>query len=345
MPPTVESTAFRRGLWAAFGVLVAVALAYGVVQVRSVLVLVAVAVFLAMGLHVPVRRLTGRGLPRWAAVTIVTVITLGLLVLIGVILVRVLAHQVSSLIDNGPRLLHELMRNRLIHDLDQRYHVLSSLQQKLADPKLAQTALGHAFGFGLGAVNALANVVVVLVLTVYFLAGLPQLTSALLQLAPAPHRPRVGELTDEIVHRTGRYVVGVLAVAAVAGTVTFSFLMIVGIRAYALPLALLVALLDLVPLVGALVGAGCVIAVCFANSVAVGVAAASFYLLYEITEGYLIYPRVMRSSVDVPEYVTIIAVLVGGSLGGVVGALLSLPITAAGLHLIKEVWVPRQDAV
>ncbi len=83
--------------------------------------------------------------------------------------------------------------------------------------------------------------------------------------------------------------------------------------------------------------------ICFASSLDAGLAAAAFYLVYEPLEGYVIYPRVMRSSVDVPEYVTVIAVLAGGALGGVVGALLALPIAAAVLLLIREVWVRRQD--
>ena len=233
----------------------------------------------------------------------------------------------------------------MIRDLDKRFHVVTQLQHKLKDPQLAQTAVGHAFGIGVGAVNAVANTVIVVVLTIYFLAGLPRLLRAGLRIG-ARVAPTAGGAADrQVVQRTGRYVVGVLAVAAVAGTVTFVFLEIVGIREYALPLAVLVALLDLVPLVGALAGAATVVARrAWRTRSVVGIAAAIFYLVYEAIEGYVIYPRVMRSSVDVPEYVTIIAVLVGGSLGGIVGALLSLPVTASALHLMDEVWVRRQDA-
>jgi predicted PurR-regulated permease PerM len=81
-----------------------------------------------------------------------------------------------------------------------------------------------------------------------------------------------------------------------------------------------------------------------ANSLPIGIACIVFYIIYETLEGYVIYPRVMRSSVDVPEYVTIIAVLVGGTVGGIVGALLALPIGAAILLLVREVWIRRQDA-
>ena len=105
----------------------------------------------------------------------------------------------------------------------------------------------------------------------------------------------------------------------------------------------MVAILDLVPLVGSITGAALVTIVGLANSLSIGIACIVFYLIYETLEGYVIYPRVMRSSVDVPEYVTIIAVLTGGALGGIVGALLALPIVAGGLLIVQEVWVRRQD--
>lgn len=342
--PTVESASFRRGLWTALGVLVTVLLAYCVVQVRDVLVLILIAAFLAIALDLPVRALVRRGMARRTAVLIVVIGSLLVVATIVAVLARVLGQQIATLVDDGPQLLHKLLRNAAIRDLDNRFHVVTQLQDKLKDPQLAQTAVGHAFGIGVSAVNGVANTVIVVVLTIYFLAGLPGLLRAAYGLAPASRRPRVQQLTDGVVRRTGRYVVGVLAVAAVAGTVTFAFLEFAGLGEYALPLAVLVALLDLVPLVGALAGAATVVGVGLANSVGLGIAAAIFYVVYEVIEGYVIYPRVMRSSVDVPEYVTIIAVLIGGSLGGIVGALLSLPVTASALHLVQELWVRRQDA-
>ena len=116
-----------------------------------------------------------------------------------------------------------------------------------------------------------------------------------------------------------------------------------GLGQYALPLALFVALLDLVPLVGSVTGATVVTIICLATSLDVGIAAAIFYLIYEPLEGYVIYPKVMRSSIDVPEYVTVIAVLAGGALDGIIGALLALPLAAALLLLIREVWIRRQN--
>jgi predicted PurR-regulated permease PerM len=133
-------------------------------------------------------------------------------------------------------------------------------------------------------------------------------------------------------------------VALLAGTVSFVFLLSAGLSAYALPLAMLVALLDLVPLVGSILGASIVVMVGFAHSAGLGIVCVIFYVIYETIEGYVIYPRVMRSSVDVPEYLTIVAVLLGGAVAGIIGALLALPMAAAVLLLIREVWVRRQDA-
>ena len=184
---------------------------------------------------------------------------------------------------------------------------------------------------------------IVFILTLYFLGAMPQLTKAAYSLAPASRRERVSRLGDEILHRVGGYLIGVVLVAVIAGTVTLVFTLCAGLSEYALPLALLVALLDLVPMVGAIIGASAVCLVGFATSSSTGVVCVAFYLVYEVIEGYVIYPRVMRSSIDVPEYVTIVAVLIGGAVAGIVGALLALPIAAALLLLVREVWVRRQD--
>jgi predicted PurR-regulated permease PerM len=342
-PPLSRSSAFYRGLWGGVGLLAAIAGALALREVASVLLLVLVSAFLAVGLNPVVELLIRRGLKRGMAVLVVAVGGLAVLALIIVELVSVLQNQVSSFINDGPRLLRKLLEHDWIRHLNDKYHFITTLQRKLKDPKLSSEVLHDVFSTGLGALQAVLSTVVVLVLTLYFLAALPQLKRAMYSLAPESRRARVGHLGDEILRRTGRYVVGAFLVALLAGTVTLLFLLIVGLGQYALPLALFVALLDLVPLVGSITGATVVTVICLATSLDIGIAAAIFYLVYEPLEGYVIYPRVMRSSVDVPEYVTVIAVLAGGAVGGVVGALLALPIAAAVLLLMREVWVRRQD--
>lgn len=343
-PPLSRDSALYRGLWGAVGVLLALTFAVGLSEISSVLVLVLVSAFLAVGLNPVVELLIRLGLKRGLAVLVVALVVLAVLTLVVAVLVSVLQNQVSSFINDGPHLLHKMLGHKWIRNLNKKYHFITSLQNKFKDPNLASQVLRNVFSTGLGALQAVASAVVVFVLTLYFLAALPQLKRAMYSLAPATRRVRVGQLGDEILRRTGRFVVGAFVVALLAGTVTLIFLLLVGLGQYALPLALFVALLDLVPLVGSLTGATVVTVVCFATSLDVGIAAAIFYVIYELLEGYVIYPRVMRSSVDVPEYVTVIAVLAGGALGGVIGALLALPIAAAALLLVREVWVRRQHA-
>jgi predicted PurR-regulated permease PerM len=342
-PPLARDSPFYRGFWATAGVLLAVAVAIAVREAASAFTLVLIAVFLAIGLNPLVEQLIARGWRRGWAVLAVALLLLAVITTVVVVLVGVLRNQILSFVDDAPHLLNDLRKHKSIAHLDQKYHIITNLQTKLEDPDFAQKTFGGVFNVGLSVLKVVANTVIVFVLTMYFLAALPQLKRGIYSLAPSSRRARVGQLGDEILRRVGRYVSGAFLVALLAGTVSAIFLLIVGLGQYALPLAVMVALLDLVPLVGSLVGAAIVSLVGLANSVPIGIACVIFYLIYETLEGYVIYPRVMRSSVDVPEYVTIVAVLVGGSVAGVIGALLALPIAAAGLLLIREVWVRRQN--
>jgi predicted PurR-regulated permease PerM len=113
---------------------------------------------------------------------------------------------------------------------------------------------------------------------------------------------------------------------------------------YPVALSLVVALTDLVPVIGATLGAAVVCAVGFAHDLRTGIILAVFYLIYQQVENYVLYPRIMKRSVDVSPAVTIVAVLIGGSLMGIVGALLAIPTAAAVQLVLAEVVVPRQDA-
>jgi predicted PurR-regulated permease PerM len=132
-------------------------------------------------------------------------------------------------------------------------------------------------------------------------------------------------------------------VALSAGLSTLVFLLIVGMGSYAVALAFVVALLDVIPMIGATLGAVIVCAIGFATDLRTGIALIVFYVIYQQVENYLIYPKVMSHAVEVPGVVTVIAAVIGAALLGVIGALLAIPIAAAILLLVREVWVRRQD--
>jgi predicted PurR-regulated permease PerM len=149
-------------------------------------------------------------------------------------------------------------------------------------------------------------------------------------------------MTDEIVRRVGGYVLGNVLTSVVAGLGTFVFLEIVGVP-YPLALGLFVAVFDLIPIVGSTIAGAVVSLVALTVSTPVAIVTLLYYVAYRLAEDYLLVPRVMRSTVKVPAVVTIVALLLGGSLFGIVGALLAIP-AAAVVHLVMAelVW-PKLD--
>ena len=341
--PVSRHSPFYVGFWGGLGVLVAIFAGMAFERIASVLILVIVSAFLAVGLNPVVEILIHRGLRRKWAVLVVSAGVLGMLALFVVALVPVLRDQISALIANGPDYLDKLQNNNTVESLDKKYDVIDKAKEKLQDPQLTQQVFGSVFTVGLAVLHALFNAFLVFVLTLYFLSALPKIKRACYELAPASRRDRVTYLGDEILRRVGGYVAGAFVVAMCAGVSSFIFLEIVGLGQYAVALALVVGILDFIPLIGATIGAVIVSAIGFATSPGIGIACIIFYVVYQQAENYILYPRVMSSSVDVPGVITVIAVLIGGSLLGVVGALLAIPTAAAMLLLVREIVVPRQN--
>lgn len=202
---------------------------------------------------------------------------------------------------------------------------------------------GGVVGVGMAVLSAVANAFIVIVLMLYFLASLHTIKRAAYRLAPASKRERVASLGDRIIGNVGAYVSGAFIVGLCAGLSSLIFLMVVGLGEYAVALAAVVALLDVIPMIGATIGAVIVTAIGFATDPTIGVACLVFYVVYQQVENYVIYPKVMSRSVDIPGSLIVIAALIGAALLGVVGALLAIPTAAAVLMVVREVVVPRLD--
>jgi predicted PurR-regulated permease PerM len=268
---------------------------------------------------------------------------LALVVLFVVALVPVISDQVAAIAHNAPGWLDELQRNRQVQDLDKRFHIIQKAQDFASGGKWANGLFGGVLGVSLAVLGFLGNAFIVIVLTLYFLASLERTKSAIYDLAPASRRGRVRELGDRMLESIGGYVSGAAIVAACAGFSSLVFLFVVGLKEYAVALAAVVTILDIIPMIGATIGAVVVTAIGMATDIKIGLACLVFYILYQQVENYVIYPRVMARSVNVPGAVTVIAALIGAGLLGVVGALLAIPTAAALLLLVREVWLPRQD--
>lgn len=341
--PFEKRNPFYLGFVGALGALTAYFFFQAITGIGSVLLLVVVSLFLAAGLNPSVLFLERHGFRKpWALVAVI-VAALVAVALFVVALVPVITDQVATLTERVPGWLDELEGNDRVQQLNEEYQVIDKAREYVANGDFLSGLFGGALGVGLAVLSALFNAFIVIVLTLYFLASLQTTKNALYRLAPASRRERVTLLGDKVIRSVGGYVSGAFIVAMCAGISSLVFLIVIGLGEYAVALAFVVALLDVIPMIGATLGAVVVTAIAFAVDPQAGLACVIFYIVYQQIENYVIYPRVMKRSVDVPGAVVVIAALVGTALLGIIGALLAIPTAAAVLLLAREVLVKRQD--
>lgn len=339
--PLNRRSPFVIGMSAAAGVAVTVGMVGMIISARDVLVLIGLALFLAIGLEPAVSVLARHKFPRWAAV--ITVLVAGLAVVGGFLAGAIppLARQATQFVTQAPIMLSQLQNhNSILGQLNDRLHVQQRLQQTLSGD--ASSLLNGLLGAGQVVVSALASALIVVVLTIYFVADLPRIRATLYRLVPHSRRPRAILLGDEIFVKVGGYVMGNLLISLIAGVLTFVFLVIMGVP-YPLLLSIFVAILDLVPVIGSTIAGVVVCLVALSVSLPVCLATIGFFLIYRLVEDYLLVPRIFGRVVKVPALVTVVAVLLGGALLGIVGALVAIPAAAALLLLAREVLFPRLD--
>jgi predicted PurR-regulated permease PerM len=342
----VRGHPFQIGFVGGLGVLVAIGLVSLLDRVSYVLTLVAIAMFLAMALDPLVQFLVRRGLKRIQAVGVVVLLVI--LVFAGFIasVIPPLVEQAEALITGSPELLDQLRRSDLVARLDKEYGVIGKVQEQIRERLSSGDTVTELFGGVLGAGRAVISfffsAFTVLVLTLYFLISLRNITEAGYRLVPASRRERVRLLGDEIIRRIGGYVAGQLTVASINGCVTFIVLTVLGMP-YALVLAITVALCAIIPLIGGTLGGTIVVLVALGQSWKTALAIAVYILIYQQIENYLISPRVMSRTVSVPGAVALVAALAGGTLLGLLGALIAIPLAAGILLIMREVVIPRQD--
>ncbi|SIN72159.1 AI-2E family transporter [Agromyces cerinus] len=347
--------AFRIGLVGTLGVGVGLLILSSIATLSTIIAYVGIALFLALGLDPATSWLERRGLPRWASILIV-MSGVGLLVAgLVIAVVPIIVEQVSQLVDEIPRIVDQMSSQDWIESLKDQFpqvpvdeisdQVTNGLTDFFTNPdklsELAGGVLQVAVAIGAG----VFGVVVVFILTLYFVSSLNTMKHATYQLVPASKRDRFADLTEQITQSVGRYVLGQVSLAGVNGAASFVFLSIIQ-APFPAVLAFLAFLFSLVPLVGTLSGSVLIVLVCLIpglGSPLTALVAAIYYVIYMQVEAYVLSPRIMNRAVKVPGALVVIAALAGGSLGGVLGALVAIPIAAAILLIIKQVVVPHQN--
>ena len=339
--PVNRRSPFFVGMAAAAGVAVTYGLVELTIRARAVLILIGLALFIAAGLEPIVGWLTRRRTPRWAAVVTILVAAAGIVAAFAAAAVPPLTAQIGELVHQLPHYVHSLQdHNSQIGKLNARYH----LERRLTSLITAKGSdlVGGVLGAGEVVFSAATSALVVAVLTIYFLAGMPRIKLFAYRLAPQSRRTRVILIGDEIFTKVGGYVLGNFLTSAIAGAGTYIWMVALGLP-YPVLLALLVAILDLIPVIGSTVGGVIVCLVALTVSLPVAIATVGFYVGYRLAEDYLLVPRIMGRTAQVPAVVTIVAVLVGGTLMGIIGALVAIPAAAAMRLLLREVAFRRLD--
>src|ERR1700728_431587 len=339
--PVNRRSPFFIGMAAAAGVAVTYGLVELTVTARSVLILIGLALFIAAGLDPGVTWLEQHRFPRWAAVLTVLLAFLGVRGGFVPAAIPPLVAQASALADHLPQYAHSLKdHNSELGKLNVKYHLQQRASQLLSSK--GSTLVGEIPDAVKLVLSAATSVILITVMVVYFLFSMPKIRLFAYRLAPHSRRTRVILIGDEIFTKVGGFVLGNVLTSVIAGIGTYIWLLIFGVP-YPILLALRVAIFDLIPVIGAYVGGAVVSLVALTVSLPVAVATLGFYVAYKLAEDYFIVPRVMGKTVQVPAVVSLVAVLIGGTLLGIVGALVPIPAAAAVRLFLQEVVFRRLD--
>jgi predicted PurR-regulated permease PerM len=339
---------FRVAFVATLGVGLGLVLIGSIQTLSTILLYVGTALFLSLGLDPIVAWLERRGTKRWLAVLITILAVLAIFAGIILIVLPVIVGQIAQLVtavtklvsqptfwDDVAAWITQLFPNLVIED------VLTQVQDwAIAN---AGTITGGVLNAGIAVFAGLTGAFIVLILTIYFTASTPSLKRSVYQLVPASKRERFIDLGEQITDSVGYYVIGQVSLGVINGVLSAIFLTVIQ-APFPAVLAVIAFFFSLIPLVGTLTGSTIIVLICFLlGGPATGLWAAGYYLVYMQIEAYVISPRIMNRAVSVPGAVVVIAALAGGSLLGLLGALIAIPVAASILIIYRQVVIPRQN--
>jgi predicted PurR-regulated permease PerM len=340
-PPISRRSPFMVGLLGAAGVAVTYGAVHLLIVAGDALVLIGLSWFLALGLEPVVAWLIRHRIRRGMAVTMVVVVIVASIGGFIAAAVPILTAQLGAFLHHLPAYVAEMKdHSTTLGRLDERFH----LQDRLAGLTRngAPTLWNGLLSAGEAVLTVTVSFFIVLVLTVYFLIEQPRLRRLTYRLVPASRRSRFILIGDEVTSKVGGYVLGNLATSAIATAGTLAWLLAWDVP-YPFILAIMVGIFDLIPIIGSTVAGVVVSLVALTVSLPVAIATAVFYVAYRYLEDYLIVPKIIGRTVQVPATTTLVAVLLGAAALGLLGALIAIPV-AAGIDIVlRETVFPRLD--
>lgn len=343
--PSRELLVRPRTVLAIMGTVLAVALVVWVLMnAWQVLTWIIVAVFFAIALMPAVDALERRGLPNGLAVLAVSVAALGAVGLLAWAFVPPLVGQTADLVEAIPGALDDLTAGRgPLGFLQSEYGLVDRAREALEDQG-GDGVLGitsPALGFIRGVLTALVGAVTIFFLTVFMLREGRAWVATGLELVPERSRPRWERILAGVTRTIRGYVTGNLVISLIAGLVSYATLALLGVP-YAVPLSLLVAVLDLIPLMGATAATLLVAAVALGQGLLPCLVVLAVFIVYQQVENHLLQPLVYGRTVELSPLLILVAVLIGGAIAGIIGALIAIPI-AGSLQVVAVEVLHRDD--
>jgi predicted PurR-regulated permease PerM len=299
-----------------------------------------IAGFLAVALSGPVNYLA-RYMRRGFAVALVYLGLLAIPVLLIALIVPPLITEANNFAQDVPSYARDVTKfvedNDTLRSLNEDYNITEELEKQAGKlPDQLGGAAGTLRDVGLGIVNSLFALITILVLTAFLLANGRKWTDSAIASRPPEQRQRLRRALDNMAQAVAGYVAGALTIAVIAGVATFIVLTILGVP-FAAPLAVIAGLFSLIPLVGATIAAVLIgIVTVFEDFPTVTIIWAVWAIVYQQFENHVIQPQIQKRTVNVQPFITIVAVLFGATLLGVLGALVAIPAAASIQILIRE---------
>ena len=342
-----QSQLSTRAIVRVFFTLVALGvLLYTLYLVRSVVGLLLIAVFLAVALGPAVDRAARMKLPRPLAILAVFLCLFLAIFLIGLVVVPPIVNEIQAFADDVPQYIDDIRANDTLREYDDKYDITKKLEEQAASlPSRLGDAAGALQSVTVGVFSTIIQLVTVLTITFFLLLDGGRMANFLLAQVRREHQERVRQVAGDIYNATGGYVAGALTLATAAGISTYILLSILNVP-FAVPLAVLMAFFDLIPLVGSTIGGVLVALVTlFADFPQDTVVWVVFVIVYQQFENSVLQPLVYRRAVNLHPLAVITAILIGSTLLGVLGALVAIPIAAAIQITLKDLWANRPSAV
>ncbi|WP_461475683.1 AI-2E family transporter [Microbacterium sp. HJ5] len=339
---------FAVGLTLTLGGLVAIALGVAFMNLSTIVMYIGLGLFVALALNPAVNMLGRRGMSRPLSIVLIYGL-FAIIVGLGMwFIVPRLFNDLSTFVSSIPTLITNFEASDTYAWIestfgDQVSAMLDQVETFFTNPANLAAIAGGALKVGVGIATAISGGIIVIVLSLYFLASLPAMKESFTQFAPARSRGTARSMINEITDSIGGYLVGMVILASCNAVVAFLLHLVLQLPHPGL-MAFAAFCITLIPLIGSVCYwiFATVIAL-FTNPVAALIFAIA-YLIYMQLEAYVLTPRVMNKAVSVPGALVVIGAMVGGTLMGLLGALVAIPITASILLIIKRVFIPKQDA-